>query len=191
MRRSENATIGRRFTILDAMILVAAVAGGLALGKTISGDALFIGRFHPDWSTRHIRYFLLGPTLAVLVLGLLRPRPPLKTLACRPGMAACLAATLATFVDAVFWAGYILLNDPEKQLNIVSRFWRGCSKDVARAVPVVWLGLLLGRRWRPDATWIDRLGRLLGVLWVVACLVEWRFGRWLFMLTFHYWKTHR
>jgi hypothetical protein len=31
-----------------------------------------------------------------------------------------------------------------------------------------WLTLALARRWRPAPTWPDRLGRLVGVLWVAA-----------------------
>lgn len=33
-------------------------------------------------------------------------------------------------------------------------------------VAVVWLLLALSGRWRPEKSWIDRLGRLLGVVWI-------------------------
>ena len=31
-----------------------------------------------------------------------------------------------------------------------------------------WLTLSLNRRWRPEPTWLDRLGRALGLYWI-AC----------------------
>ena len=35
-------------------------------------------------------------------------------------------------------------------------------------VAAIWLLLGLSGRWRPEKSWIDRLGRLLGVVWI-AC----------------------
>jgi hypothetical protein len=37
-------------------------------------------------------------------------------------------------------------------------------------VAAVWLLLALAGRWRPEKSWIDRLGRLLGVVWI-ACAI--------------------
>lgn len=34
------------------------------------------------------------------------------------------------------------------------------------AVAAVWVVLAVAGRWRPERSWIDRLGRLLGVLWI-------------------------
>ena len=34
------------------------------------------------------------------------------------------------------------------------------------AVAAVWLVLALSGRWRPEKSWIDRLGRMLGVTWI-------------------------
>ena len=35
------------------------------------------------------------------------------------------------------------------------------------AVAAVWLVLVVSGRWRPEKSWIDRLGRALGVIWVM------------------------
>ncbi len=37
----------------------------------------------------------------------------------------------------------------------------------ASVIPITWLLLVLGRRWRPEPGWIDRAGRLLGWSWIV------------------------
>jgi hypothetical protein len=39
------------------------------------------------------------------------------------------------------------------------------------AVAAVWLFLALSGRWRPERSWIDRLGRLLGATWIVISLL--------------------
>jgi hypothetical protein len=45
-----------------------------------------------------------------------------------------------------------------------------CSPGVGIAVIVAWSVLWANRRWRPEPSWIDRTGRLLGVYWVGLAL---------------------
>jgi hypothetical protein len=44
----------------------------------------------------------------------------------------------------------------------------GHSPAIATAVAVIWALLAIGRRWRPQPTWMDRGGRLVGLAWI-AC----------------------
>ena len=44
---------------------------------------------------------------------------------------------------------------------------------VGALVTGVWLAQCLGRRWRPEAGWIDRLGRGLGFAWIVSFAIVW------------------
>ena len=37
-------------------------------------------------------------------------------------------------------------------------------------VAAIWLLLVLSGRWRPERSWIDRLGRLLGVVWIAVAI---------------------
>ena len=37
-------------------------------------------------------------------------------------------------------------------------------------VAAIWLVLVLSGRWRTERSWIDRLGRLLGVVWIAAAI---------------------
>ena len=39
------------------------------------------------------------------------------------------------------------------------------------AVAAAWLILALSGRWQPEKSWIDRLGRLLGAIWIVTSLL--------------------
>lgn len=42
---------------------------------------------------------------------------------------------------------------------------------VGLSISASWMTLLLGRRWRAEASWIDRLGRALGVLWILISIL--------------------
>ena len=50
--------------------------------------------------------------------------------------------------------------------------------DVWLLVPVApgltvlgaWMALIVGGRWRSDPSWVDRLGRFLGVFWVLMAV---------------------
>jgi hypothetical protein len=46
--------------------------------------------------------------------------------------------------------------------------------DVPAAYTVAagWLTLALLGRWRPEKSWIDRLGRVLGVGWIIANVLQ-------------------
>jgi hypothetical protein len=175
----------RPFTILDAMILVAAVACGLALGRTILGDA---GGW--PWSivslhfARPASYFLLAPTLAFLPIRLRRPRPSRRRLMLQPGMAACCAVAVVTAIDATAWMSYSIGLPPEYGTEMLARFWRLAWGHPGWGVAATWLGLALARRWRPEPGWIDRLGRALGVLWLTTLLCDWPLGRWTMNLTY-------
>jgi hypothetical protein len=35
------------------------------------------------------------------------------------------------------------------------------------AVAAAWLTLAIGRRWRPEPTWVDRSGRAIGFFWLL------------------------
>jgi len=44
----------------------------------------------------------------------------------------------------------------------------GHAPAVATAVVVAWAMLAVGGRWRPRPTWIDRVGRLIGLAWIAV-----------------------
>ena len=39
--------------------------------------------------------------------------------------------------------------------------------EVGFAIAACWLVLIVGRRWRPEPSWIDRCGRALGAYWIL------------------------
>jgi hypothetical protein len=95
-----------KFTIFDAMIVVAATAMGFALLRSLLTEGFLFRQESVITRTVYIAQcanqlvfpFLTAWTFAFLVMRLRQPRPPLRRLARQPGMAACSAASLVLIV---------------------------------------------------------------------------------------------
>jgi len=110
-------------------------------------------------STQLLFSSLLIATPAVLWLRLRQPRPSLRDLTRQPGLVACGAALL----------GYLLYVDLYHYFS-TRRLYLRCT--VGSAVVVAWLIQALSCRWQAEACWVDRLGRLIGLGWLVTMLGE-------------------
>ncbi len=200
MHNENDATVvrHRKPTLLDAMILVVAVAVGLALTRYPLGYQLprlpvataAIAPSAPVGAARtapihqmiiqvvaasaYVYPSVLTLTVAALVLRFIRPRPSVRRILRQPGAVGCAVA--------VFCCLLIL---PDRIPEILS--WRGkgnldwrdffnLSLNTARmtglAVASAWLALALGGRWRAERTWIDWLGQVVAGAWIVALVLE-------------------
>jgi hypothetical protein len=155
----------RRFTILDGMILIAATAilllgmrGTLrsvleAWAKVRSQGFSPLSR--PEmWAASLYALVVAGVgilTLTFLVIRLRKPRPALGCLIWQPGMLAC--TTICMFIPLLF-----VMTGRRSAPSL----WLCMSASVALA----WLAAWSSGRMRPEAGWIDRLGRVLGVCWI-------------------------
>jgi hypothetical protein len=110
------------------------------------------GQFIDELLVQLLASVLLGLTLTQPLLRLRRPRPPFREIIRQSGLVACLGVILGTFV-------------------IVDIQW-STGADVMSRLPVLPLVLLwpiLGLfPWRTEASWIDRLGRAVGIGWLVV-----------------------
>ena len=118
-----------------------------------------------------VQFLLLAPIVAagstaVIPIRLTGPRPRWRRLMMQPGLVASLGALPAFCGIAVFWVfchwhgprgGW----DPTSFILIAPIF-------VGLSVLGAWMTLILGGRWRPERSWIDRLGRACGVFWISA-----------------------
>jgi hypothetical protein len=170
----------RPFTIADAMILVAAVAIGLATARGTM-DYPFWHRLGPTKHAAPITGFLLVMTLAIVPIRLRRPRPSFRRLMRQPGMAACAAVLLVMGVDGGIWVLYCWKH-AYPLVQYLPNFWQVNSGRIAPAVAAVWLGMFLSRRCRVEPGWIDRLGRAIGFGWLLGLLFGWPFLRGLFVV---------
>ncbi|MFO0887763.1 MAG: hypothetical protein U0790_01310 [Isosphaeraceae bacterium] len=123
---------------------------------------------------------LLSWSLALCVLALPRLRSGRRRFRPGPGAIAALASVLAflalgtTFPRFLFWyamapGGWVM------EHHWLSWWAMACfalPRAAGLAVAVSWLTLALCGRWRPDRGWLDRLGRLLGVCWIVLGVTQ-------------------
>jgi hypothetical protein len=163
----------RRFTTLDGMVLIAASAPGLSFTMRLGDDwigclrciepGLLLDEHHsiliwPEMARllastfRILMPYMVFWSFAVFALRWRRPCPALGDLARQPGVWACGTSVLTLFA------------------------WNCFTRDGAFPYPFIvpasvllaWLGLVLSRRWRSEASWIDRVGRAIGVCWLAS-----------------------
>jgi hypothetical protein len=198
---SIDALPRRSFGILDAMVLLGAMAVGMVGVREVWLSYGFVDYDTPKagWTLGAIlahvprAILLLFPLLfaltpAVLVLRLRKPRPALTQLALQPGAAACGAMTMVITLgifrylcEAVlaginfgFRSGYWTdFTSGSLWFSFNRRVEWSSPELVACPVLVAWSFLAVAKLGCPEKSWIDRTGRAIGVLWLVTslCLV--------------------
>jgi hypothetical protein len=187
----------RPFGLIDAMLVIAAVALGLWVNRN-------------DWHSFRYLWFggsyeriqevlslvmphLAAMTMALVAIRMRRPRPPLRRFFRSPGAVACTVATAALLVIACWAASGIAAGRVIQFSQNMTLFdnkgghGRGgtipdpftgrllvvCGDQVGFAVAGAWLSLFLAARWHPERTWIDRLGRAVGWSWLGLAVLLW------------------
>jgi hypothetical protein len=170
-----TAPPSRRFTIADGMVIVVAAAVAVLLARDYY-ESLFV--VHKRASAERLVWAIQGMTtciaspcmLALIPIRLRRPRPPYRRLVRQPGFAACSAIAALLVLGSLECMTLLLFRDvskawgtwPFQQLWHIAAVGRGPF-----AVAGAWLLLAISGRWRPEASWVDRLGCALGLVWVV------------------------
>ncbi len=167
-----NNTSERPFTLIDAMILVAATAVGFGILRDWIAPG---GVWVPIPLTIRLldsTYIVLGAmnlywTIAVVGIRLRRPRPSLRRLGRQPGFVAGVAVLLMTLIYNLLRL-YMVLGPRRVLWERLYAFVLNLSsaQSVAPAGAVAWMVLMVNGRWGPDSGWIDRLGRCVGFLWL-------------------------
>ncbi len=113
--------------------------------------------------------------VALIALRWMGPRPRWRRLAREPGLMACCASTPSLIVLGVHGIIYamghryqLLIDYMVDPIGMGLIIW---PMIIGISVLAAWMTLLLGGRWRAEPTWIDRLGRAIGVFWVVVGLL--------------------
>ena len=178
------------------MLLVVAVAFGLSVNRM---DWRRIASFRHLDSYDKIQVILevvlphvAAATAAVLGMRLRQPRPSIRRLAREPGAAACMVCS-ATLIIVAGWIATTIATGRIMEFSAIMTSWPyrgGHGKRVTLdypggmafvaygdrigfAVAGAWLALVLSGLWRSEPTWIDRVGRTLGWLWLGLTVVLW------------------
>lgn len=187
----------RPFRGLDALVLVIATAAGAA-GAVDSrsrhmATAEFMGHeAAPLWDRpSHLApavfttwaVALVPLTAAVALLRLAPPRPSFQRLWRQPGFLACIAVLFAIgwrlFILVKRWAAEVA----PPLMSVVSESWPyqllefaydrlfALEANAGGIVAIAWIVAWLAGRWRPEPSWIDRAGCLLGAAWIAMTLM--------------------
>jgi hypothetical protein len=167
----------RKFSLLDAMVVIAATAAGLAIDRIAWLDIIRWG----DPNLKSFRGFtilviiLSVPvaamwTTATLVLQLRHPRYRLRRLVRRPGMAACCAATSALAIDGGLAVCAMLGTSGDFTSRLILVY--GLPMMAGGGVTTVWALSMMAGQYRVSSDWSERLGRLVEFYWVmtIPCL---------------------
>jgi hypothetical protein len=181
-----------RFSLRDAMIVIALVAIGLAGGLAYADydrTAYFFGPSHSfpgERTTSSLTGFMLIVSAGLLLVRVFRrPRP--RQFALGPGTAGNLAALFSALFIAILWTNAIgnqLYAFGESQSRFVYHAVANVPYDAGPSVITVWAILALACRWRAK-DWIERAGVTLGVLWILLYIYQGLMSRWILTLASH------
>jgi hypothetical protein len=177
----------RRFTLIDAIVLIAATAIALVPIRYILGDFQFPETRTPgDLVERGAELsVILEPlammlSLALWLLRLRRPRPRLRRIFRQPGTAAGTTIIVCTLGVLCMFLTIVLMNyitTRSRRFVIID----GVSGELESffvllsfagfPVSCVWIALRLAGVWRAEPSWIDRTGRVLGIYWVLNSVI--------------------
>jgi hypothetical protein len=187
----KRPTHDRPFRLVDLMTLVAATAVAFAIfrysmpsniGLNTFGTALEQQLFY--W-THRLTPFPATWSLAVVAIAALDMRHGLRRGARRhAGVVACYAATgavaIATLIFCLFYTAHILEDQQlirkifshPTQNHPIPPFGSMTLEEIGGAAVLgAWSALAATGQWRTDRTWIDRLGRLLGLIWIALFVI--------------------
>ena len=165
----------RQFTLLDAMVVIAATAVGLAVLRFTPERVILqvyampvqLLLFQVGWTMSHrITAVLLCGCLANLTCALV-PRGSDRWRRVRaPGVIACLCVVLVVTLEAVRNLAHSV-DDLTRGFSSVHVMGSSLYAS-SHAVLITWTTLWLVGRWRPACSWPDRLGRLIGCALLIA-----------------------
>jgi hypothetical protein len=160
----------RPFSILDAMILIAASAIGFFVLRAWVGPALEIRNLaHFTVIMEFLSVLGFCWTVGVMAILLRRPASSRRWRLHQAGLLGCLGVVIASCLNGLYhWAGGYRFRPQgfyDLALNLSPAY------VAAAGVAVAWSTLALGGRWRRSRSWYERLGRVMGWYWLALYVI--------------------
>ncbi|HEV3167857.1 MAG TPA: hypothetical protein VGZ22_27900 [Isosphaeraceae bacterium] len=161
---------GRKFNLIEAIIVIAALACGFALARMGLSASFPLARVPSQIRLSFMVQYILTVvcsclstlTFAQLVLMLRSTRARTQEILQQPGTAACAVAAVIIFSSVA--ASVVNAGLP---VTIIPRSFALLSIPVGMGVGTVWLMMWTNGHWKGDPSWIDRMGRVLGYCWLL------------------------
>ena len=181
----------RNFNILDTVVLVAAMAVGIAGGRAFSslviprarspfdawpptGRELLAERIHEACNYSAFILFALG--LAFLLLRLRKPRPRQRRLWHSPGAAACFTVSVVVLVNVLrsgtVWLIWILRDWDDLSVDWIFDVQTLAIKQAGAATLAIWLVLIVSRVMKLTRDWLEAFGLLVASGWILLLIEE-------------------
>ena len=175
-----DETCSRRFTLLDALILIAATAVGFACARLATNWAhSYYAFLNPNvgWLRFQIgagySVILLTAWSFTLLALATRARPSSLPQSLQvPGTAACamsMVALISALLAKALWAS------THRSVALHPANWADVGSwgpHAGMAVAAAWLVLAACGRWQRTADWIERAGRGVGIGWITLGIVD-------------------
>jgi hypothetical protein len=190
MRKSHTK---RPFRIIDLMVLVAATAVAFAIDRRGMRPGMNFTTFRADWEPsvfywmHRVTPFVAMWSFAVFVIDRFDSKNRRRG-ARYAGIVACYAVTAGLAVSSLISSSFYLLHVLEerqfvvgvlshpREMHLPPPFGEAPLEEITGAVALgAWATLAAIRRWRIEPTWIDRLGRALGTIWI-SLLILYLYG---------------
>jgi hypothetical protein len=147
-----------------------ALSAAFALGYI---SALALAAHNVAWPILNsVSVVALPITWTLVALRFIGSRPTRGRWFDPPGLAACFAVSAASLLNS--WCAWdVFFTRPSVPQDAFSLVALRVVEPVPLAAAVLgtWSLLIFNRRWRPEQSWIDRLGRCLGIYWLAAGMV--------------------
>lgn len=177
---SENGREERRFTILDGLVLVFVAALVISSGRAAQGLWHLRDREGMDGTkvTRATTYSLalVSPSLILLPYQLSRRDDRRRLQAGAPGLLVHVIPAVVVAVQCVGWISQATMTFFMKgRPALLSEDWDSVLVGfvfghmptyVLMGIVICWVTLAIVGRWKTEAAWDDRLGRLLAGFWL-------------------------
>jgi hypothetical protein len=182
--QQHETDIPRRFRLIDAITLIAAAALMLSSHRAV---LWFWVWGEPDASygpheTRLMAWGLALCCLSVILLVsiLIHRTGPRRLRRGAPGLFVPVAVVAVLAVRMSGWAAQALIHFAFSEddrfyairstVEVMNYLRDDVRRDVTVAVTATWITLAIVGCWHPERAWDDRLGRFLGVVWIVFYL---------------------
>jgi hypothetical protein len=176
-------TVKQRFTLIDAVTLIAATAIGLALLRPAlsplkARNMSFAGRW--PWLESGIFHGLLYATpvlfawsVASFALSLRQRRCLFRSISRSPGFVMNAAAIAGVLCISMHYVGQTVIDPSRADTTYMHVVSTGLPGDVGYFVVGSLVALALFRRLRPRPIWTDRLCWTLSWVWVGMAILTW------------------
>jgi hypothetical protein len=183
----------RPFRIIDLMVLVAATAVAFAIDRSRMRPGIAFTTVGGEWEPwiffwmHKVTPFVAMWSFAVFAIDRFDNRKTRRG-ARHAGLVACYAVTAGLAVSSLISSSFYLIHVLEEKQIILARlshprqmhlpppFGEAPLEETIGGVALgAWAALAATRRWRTEPTWIDRMGRTLGTIWI-SLLILYLYG---------------